>query len=109
MVTEFVRLRDVAFEGRDASEPEHREWLMAHRYLSVPVVIVGERHIVGYRPDEPAAAIGIGAAVTHIETTAGQVPTLVPRVPEAPLFVVNFKRRHRVGDRRRPVGGARRV
>lgn len=54
----------IAYEKRDISmDPEARDYVMALGYLQAPVVVAGNTHWSGFRPDRINALAG-GSALT---------------------------------------------
>jgi glutaredoxin-like protein NrdH len=52
----------ISFEKRDISkDPEARDYVMALGYLQAPVVVAGNDHWSGFRPDRIKALAGPGA------------------------------------------------
>jgi len=56
---EYLKSLNVAFENVDVSEDREAamELVKKTRQMGVPVIMVGERYIVGYQPDQIKAAL----------------------------------------------------
>ena len=56
---EYLKSLNVAFENVDVSENREAamELVKKTRQMGVPVIMVGERYIVGYQPDQIKAAL----------------------------------------------------
>ncbi|KRD18219.1 NrdH-redoxin [Mycobacterium sp. Root265] len=55
----------IAYEKVDISiDAEARDYVMALGYLQAPVVVAGNDHWSGFRPDRIKALVGTAAAVT---------------------------------------------
>ena len=55
----------VAYDIVDITEnPEARDYVMALGYLQAPVVVAGDEHWSGFRPDRIKALGGVAAAAT---------------------------------------------
>lgn len=56
---EYLKSLNVAFENVDVSEYREAamELVKKTRQMGVPVIMVGERYIVGYQPDQIKAAL----------------------------------------------------
>ncbi len=57
-VRDWLTERDVAFTERDVSrDPEAAEALYATGVFATPLLLLGERHVLGFRPDALDAAL----------------------------------------------------
>lgn len=59
IVKQYLTEQGVEIEERNISDVTFKKELMKKGYMSVPVTVIGEKDIVGFKKDEIDAALGI--------------------------------------------------